>query len=125
MSDGPAFRLGWHAERAEFRSTDVNGRPVDPGAETDTQRTDRIRALQDRRMAEGGRSVPSAEPGAVVTEWMDLSPDNRMSAFAMAIAADPRKMPDVEMEPRPGQAPRPGGLLERMAAQRMARGSAG
>lgn len=129
---GPVFRAGWHAERAEFRSTDANGRPVDPAAETDTARTDRIRALQDRRLAEGGRAVPSAEPTAVLTEWMAQSAANRMSGLSQWVAEHGRLPVSVEMEPLPGRAPgepggapRPGGLLSQMRAMRMGRGSAG
>jgi hypothetical protein len=116
---GATFAAGLHAARAEHRSTDVNGRPIDPTAETETQRTERIRALQERWVP---RDLPSAEPGAVLSEWMAASPANRMSAFAMRLAENAvEMMPQAESEPGPGESPRPGGLLERMAAQRAER----
>ena len=114
------FRVGLAAERAEFRASDYAGRPVDAAAETETQRTERIRALQDRWTE---RQLPSAEPAECVAEWMAASPDNRMSAFAARLAENPDMMPQAESEPLPGQAPRPGGLLETMGRTRTARGS--
>lgn len=117
MSDYPSsqvFAVGLNAARAEHRSTDYAGRPVDPAAETETARTERIRALQDRWQERG---YPSADPVSVLHEWMAASPANRTSAFAMRIAEHPDLMPDAEVEPGPGQRPKPGGLIERMASQ--------
>ncbi len=112
------FRVGLGASnRAEFRSTDVNGKPVDAAAETETARSERIRALQDRWVP---RELPSADPADCLREWMAASPANRMSAFAMHLAEHPEMMPAAESE-APGKAPEPGGLLERMAAQRRER----
>jgi hypothetical protein len=115
---GATFATGLHAQRAEHRSTDVNGRPVDPATETETARTERIRALQDRWVPRG---VPSAEPGAVLSEWMAASPANRMSAFATRLAEHPEMLPTAETEPPEGQPPRKGGLLETMHRQRSER----
>ncbi len=112
------FGIGLHAAGVQFRSTDYAGRPVDPSAETETQRNDRIRALQDRWQP---RELPSAEPAEIMREWLAASPDNRMSAFARHLADDPSLMPAAEVEPGPGESPRPGGLLERMEAQRQDR----
>jgi hypothetical protein len=108
------FRVGIGAERAEFRSTDVNGRPVDPSTEGDTARTERIRALQDRWQP---RAFPSAEPIDIMTEWLAASPDNRMSGLARKLAENPDLLPVAETEPHPGQHPQPGGLIEKLAAQ--------
>lgn len=123
MNDGPVFRAGLAANGAQFRSTDVNEKPVDPGSETDTQRSERIRALQDMRMAQGPREIPSAEPAQIMREWFAASPDNRMSKFAQSLTENPEFMPRMEMEPGPGERPKPGGLYEK-AAQRANRGSA-
>ena len=109
------FGIGLHAARAEFRSTDVNGKPVDVTTEGDTARSERIWALQDRWVP---RQLPSTEPADVMAEWMARSPDNRMSAFARHLADDPSLMPAAEVEPGPGESPRPGGLIERMERQR-------
>jgi len=117
----PAFRTGLAASnRAEFRASDVNGRPIDVRAEGDTARAERIFALQDRWTE---RQLPSAEPIDVIHEWMGLSPDNRMSAFARNLAEHPERLPEAESEPMDGQAPRPGGLVEQMRQTRRARGS--
>lgn len=147
MSDAPTFRIDWHAERAEFRHSDTAGRPVDPGPGAHDLVTvpdpdnpgkkkvvpctcsscNRVNALQDLRLShQGEREVPSAESGAVMTEWMAQSAANRMSGFARAIAEGRASLPAVELETLPGRepSPRPGGLLARMHAQRMARGSA-
>ena len=116
MTDYPSdkvFGIGLHASGAEFRSSDVNGRPIDPTAETETQRSDRIRALQDRWTP---RDLPSADPVDVISEWMAASPDNRMSRFAANLAEHPELLPAAESEPG-----KPGGLIERMAAQRAQR----
>ena len=121
--DGGLFGIGHHAAGAEFRSTDVHGRPVDTASETETARTERILALQDRRMAEGDRGVPSADPAAILVEWMAASPDNRMSPYAQSIAEHPERMPAAEVFTEVST-PQRGGLLERMAAMRRARGSA-
>ncbi len=121
----PVFRAGLNAERAEFRSTDVNGRPVDPAAETPTQRAERIEQLQVLRLAQGERGAPAADPAAVFTEWMAQSAANRMSGLGSWVAAHGRLPVEVEMEPRPGEQPRPDGLLARMARMRRDRGSAG
>lgn len=110
--DAPIFRAGLAASRAEFRSTDVRGRPVDASAELPTQRAERIRDLQDQRMAMGPREAPSAEPGAVLREWLAASPDNRMSAFAEYIAGGSVLI--CEIEPGPGERPVPGGLYEQV-----------
>lgn len=114
------FGVGIRAARAEHRSTDFAGRPVDPSAETETARTERIRALQDRWVP---RDLPSAEPLDVLSEWMAASPSNRMSRFAMNLAEHPEMLPQAEIEPHPGESPRPGGLLEQMASQRAQRGA--
>jgi hypothetical protein len=103
---------------AEFRASDEHGRPVDTASETPTQRAERIDRLQLMRIAGGERTAPATEPAAIFGEWMSASPDNRMSALAMRIAEDPSLLPQAEVEPGPGQEPRPGGLLEKIAARR-------
>jgi len=108
----PSFGIGLHASGAEFRSMDVNGRPIDPTTETPTARAERIWALQDRWQP---RQFPSAEPGDVLAEWLAASPDNRMSRFARCVAEHPDWMPEAETEPGPGELPRPGGLVERVS----------
>jgi hypothetical protein len=113
-----AFGAGLRALRFEHRSTDYAGRPVDPSAETETQRTERIRALQDRWVE---RQPPATDPAGVLREWMAQSAEHRMSRFAQRLAEDPTLMPEAESEPHPGQAPIPGGLIERLAAQRAAK----
>lgn len=109
---------------AEFRASDVDGRPVDTAAETPTQRCERIWLLQDRRVANGPRPVPPSDPADVFGEWLTLSPANRMSAFARIVAEDPGKLPEAEMEPGPGERPRPGGLHDRLNRESTARRSA-
>jgi hypothetical protein len=118
--DGPVFRAGIHAWRAEFRSSDAAGRPVDAAAETPTQRTERILALQDRRAAQGPREAPAADAESVWSEWL-RDPQHRMSVIGKEWAT--RCPVECETEPLPGQAPVPGGLLERMARTRRGRGS--
>lgn len=108
------FTIGLGAARAEHRSTDFAGRPVDAINELPTARTERIEQLQDRWVP---RAFPSAEPADVLAEWMAASPANRMSAFAQRVAEHPEMMPEAEAEPAPGQRPKPGGLIERMAGQ--------
>jgi len=112
------FGVGLNAWRSEFRSSDYAGRPVDPVTEGDTARSERIRMLQDRWTE---RQLPSAEPIDVIGEWMARNPANRMSAFAMRLAENPEMLPQAESEPAEGQAPRPGGLLARMVAERRER----
>jgi hypothetical protein len=116
--DGPLFGIGLNVSKTEFRHSDVNGRPIDPSTETETARSERIRALQERWVP---REIPSAEPADVLREWMAASAANRTSAFALAVAEHPERIPVAELEPGPGQQPRPGGLIERMAAQRAGR----
>lgn len=108
--DAPVFGIGMNAGRAEHIPA------VGPG-ETDTARSERIRALQDQWQP---RHVPSAEPAAVMAEWVQ-NPANRMSPLAMRIAEDPSLMPQAEMEPRSGELPRPGGLVEKVRAEAHAR----
>jgi hypothetical protein len=110
------FRVGLNAARAEFRSTDIAGRPVDAVHELPTARTERIEQLQERWQPRG---VPSSDPRDVMVEWL-RNPVNRMSAFAMRLGEQPDLMPDAEIEPGPGQRPQPGGLIERIASQREA-----
>lgn len=112
------FRIGLNAARAEHRSTDVHGRPVDTSAETPTQRDERVRALQDRWSP---HEVPSAEPHDVLAAWMAQSPDNRTSLFAKHLAEHPEWLPEMDIEPGPGELPRPGGLVEKLGAQVAAR----
>jgi hypothetical protein len=112
--DEPVFAVGILAQRAEHRSTDIAGRPVDPRTEGDTARAERIWQLQDRWQP---HAFPSADPVTVMQEWMARDPANRMSAFAMKLAEDPSLMPVAEVEPHPGERPQPGGLIEKLAAQ--------
>src|SRR5271170_2608113 len=113
-----AFAIGLNATRSEHRSTDFNGRPVDPGAETETQRTDRVLALQERWQP---HAAPTSDPGECLQEWMAARPENRMSSLAMRLAEDPSLLPEAEDEPGPGQAPKPGGLVERARELRAAK----
>src|SRR5260370_855752 len=78
---GDIFGIGRNAGGAEFRSSDANGRPVDAAAETETQRAERIRALQDQRLAAGPREMPRADAASVLTEWMAARPANPTAAF--------------------------------------------
>lgn len=115
------FGIGFNAQRAEFRASDYAGRPVDPAAETETARTERIRALQDRWTE---RQLPSADPAECLREWAARDPANRMSELMQRIASQPDLLPDAESE-SPGRPMRPGGLLERMSATRSARQARG
>jgi hypothetical protein len=82
--DGPLFGIGANAGRAEFRHMDAQGRLIDPLAETETQRTERIRALQDLRVAAGPREAPPADPAGVMTEWTATVPGRVPRAHAEA-----------------------------------------
>ena len=96
----PAFRAGLRAStRAEFRHSDVHGRPIDPAAETETARAERIRMLQDRRTADGPRSAPATSPAGILAELITRDPQSRMSRFAAHLAEFP------ELMPRGGRAP--------------------
>jgi hypothetical protein len=105
----------------QFRSSDEHGRPVDPSTETPTARAERIRALQDRWVP---RELPSADPVAVLTDWMAASPQNRMGALAAQVAEHPERLPQAEMEPRNGERPVPGGLVEKLTEQERQRRAA-
>jgi hypothetical protein len=84
--DGGTFGIGMHAGRAEFRHGDISGRPVDASTEGDTARSERITRLQDRRLADGERTVPPAEPAAALAEWFARHPDQRLGKFGVALA---------------------------------------
>jgi hypothetical protein len=102
---GPAFGVGANVAVAEFRASDVHGRPVDPGAETPTARAERVRQLQDARDARGyAEGPPSASPAAVLGQLFAISPDTRLSAFAAHLAEHPDLMPRMVVE-APGREP--------------------
>ena len=97
--DGPLFGVGLNVGRAEFRSTDLAGSPVDVAAETETARTERVLKLQDRRVADGPREGPlSASPVAIINELCMHDPDMRMSAFVLRLAQDPSLVPVMAIE---------------------------
>lgn len=123
----PIFRVGLHAAAVEHRSaipataehyaglpaTDPQtGEPVPCGC----PRCGAVRAEQDARLAQGTREIPATDPATVMREWA-ANPANRMSKFAQMLAERPELMPASEVEPGPGEHPRPGGLVERLAAQ--------
>jgi hypothetical protein len=112
MQPEPAFGIGQNARGAEFRHSDVNGRPIDPRSEGDTARSERIWALQDRWQE---HAPPVTDGYDVLREWMAASPANRMSKFAQNIAEHGVYGFDVETEPGPGEAEagRPGGARAR------------
>ena len=112
----PAFRAGLHAStRAEFRHSDVHGRPIDPAAETETARAERIRMLQDRRTADGPRSAPATSPAGILAELITRDPQSRMSKFAAHLAEFPELMPRADVL-LPGRPLTPGGLAQEMGA---------
>ena len=120
----PVFRAGLNAERAEFRASDVHGRPIDPAAETETARSERIRMLQDRRGADGPREAPPASPAGILAELITRDPGTRMSGFARHLAESPELMPRADVI-LPGRPLTPGGLAEEMAGMSAARVSRG
>lgn len=77
MRPGYAWGVGLNAPRAEFRGSDIHGRPVDPVAEGETARTERISKLQARRVADGERTVPPVSPAEMLGEYFRLNPSAR------------------------------------------------
>lgn len=75
--DGPAFLVGLRANGVSFRSSDLHGRPVDPAAEGETARSERIGKLQARRVADGERTVPPVAPAEMLGEYFRLNPSAR------------------------------------------------
>jgi len=100
----------------------VQGRPIDPAAETETARAERIRMLQDRRTADSPRSAPATSPASILAELITRDPQTRMSKFAAHLAEFPELMPRADVI-LPGRPLTPGGLAEEMAAVSAARAS--
>ena len=100
----------------------MQGRPIDPAAETETARAERIRMLQDRRTADSPRSAPATSPASILAELITRDPQTRMSKFAAHLAEFPELMPRADVI-LPGRPLTPGGLAEEMAAVSAARAS--
>jgi hypothetical protein len=100
---GGMFGIGLNAGVAEFRHMDVTGRDVSASTEGDTQRSERVRALQDRRLADGPREALPVTPAAALAEWFARHPDQRMGSFGRALGERGQAMVPLMILDTPGQ----------------------
>jgi hypothetical protein len=97
---GGTWGIGMNAAGVQFRGhTDANGRPVDASGETETQRRERIEALQSRRDAAGYREAPpSASPAAIINECRLRDPAGYGAGLAAGIAEGRYPLPVLVVE---------------------------
>lgn len=102
---GPAFLVGCRVGVREFRSSDMHGRPVDPAAEGETSRTERIEKLQARRVADGERTVPPVAPAEMLGEYFRLNPSARTGKLGMVLGERSAELLPSLMIELPGRDP--------------------